>query len=63
VKDFEIIFALLEMQFVFVVEQSRVGLLDPEDEGIMVLKNIRMYCTEGHKFASQLTDSSSDLLG
>ena len=62
VKDFEIIFALMEMQFVFVVEQSRVGLLDPEDEGIVVLKN-RMNCTVWHKFASQLTDSSSDRLG
>jgi hypothetical protein len=25
------------------VEQSRVGLLDPEDEGVMVLKNIRIF--------------------
>ena len=45
------------------VEQSRVGLLDPEDEDIMVLKNISTYCTEGHMFACQLTDSSSDSLG
>jgi len=63
VKDFQIIFALVEMQFVLVVEQSRVGLLDPEDEDIMVLKNIRTYCTMWHKFASLLTDSSSDKLG
>jgi hypothetical protein len=43
VKDFEIIFALYEMQFICLVEQSRVGLLDHEDEDIMVLKSIRTY--------------------
>jgi len=45
VKGFEIIFALFEMHFISVcmVEQSRVGLLDREDEDIMVLKNIRTY--------------------
>jgi len=45
------------------VEQSRVGLLVPEDEGVMVLKNIRTYSPPWHKFASHLTYSSSDRLG
>ena len=41
-NDFQIIFVSLKCRsFIFVGEQSRVRLLDPEDGGTMLLQNIR----------------------
>ena len=60
-KDFQIIFVSSKCcSFIFVGEQSRVRLLDPEDGGTMLLQNIRTYSPNNAWSHSNWLESSSD---